>query len=315
MNQLIAIVGPTAIGKSRLAVYLASRYNGEIVNADSRQVYRFMDIGTAKPGPEDLALVPHHLINIINPDEDFSLAQYRQLANSAIKDIQKRERLPILVGGSGQYVWSILENWGLPGVPPDKELRRKMQEKAEREGTHVLYQELKMVDPEAARDIDPANLRRIIRALEVYRLTNVPFSQLRRKKEPEYRAMIIGLTTDRETLYRRIDARVNRMLETRLLSEIEGLVNMGYGFELPAMSSIGYKQIGMYLKGETTLSAAIQQTKFETHRFARQQYTWFKLNDERIGWFNIHGEGVEKKIMASSSHFLENTSRPQRLLR
>ena len=315
MNQLIAIVGPTAIGKSRLAVYLASQYNGEIVNADSRQVYRFMDIGTAKPDPEELARVPHQLINIINPDEDFSLAQYRQLANSAIKDIQKREKLPILVGGSGQYVWSILENWGLPGVPPDKELRRKMQEKAEREGTHVLYQELKMVDPEAARDIDPANLRRIIRALEVYRLTNVPFSQLRRKKEPEYRAMIIGLTTDRETLYRRIDARVNRMLETGLLSEIEGLVNMGYGFELPAMSSIGYKQIGMYLKGETTLSAAIQQTKFETHRFARQQYTWFKLNDERIGWFNIYGEGVEKKIMASSSHFLENTSRPQRLLR
>lgn len=314
MNQLIAIVGPTAIGKSKLALHLASQYNGEVVNADSRQVYRFMDIGTAKPGPEELALVPHHLINIINPDEDFSLAQYRQLANSAIKDIQKREKVPILVGGSGQYVWSILENWGLPGVPPDKELRRKMQEKAEREGTHVLYQELKMVDPAAARDIDPANLRRIIRALEVYRLTNVPFSQLRRKQEPEYRAMIIGLTTDREALYHRIDARVNWMLETGLLSEIEGLVNMGYGFELPALSSIGYKQIGMFLKGEITLSAAIQQTKFETHRFARQQYTWFKLNDDRISWFDIHGDGVEKKLMASSSRFLENASRPQRLL-
>jgi len=163
MNRLVAIVGPTASGKSRLALHLAQIFNGEIVSADSRQVYRHMDIGTAKPVPEELSLVPHHLINIVNPDEIFSLAQYQALAYEAIEGIQRRHKLPFLVGGSGLYIWSVLEGWKIPKVPPDSEFRRRLEEKAA-SGLEELYQELSRLDPEAARKIDPRNVRRVIRA-------------------------------------------------------------------------------------------------------------------------------------------------------
>jgi tRNA dimethylallyltransferase len=287
MNSLLAIVGPTGVGKSRLALRLAQAFGGEIVNADSRQICRYLDIGTAKPSPQERALVPHHLIDIVSPDENFSLAQYQQLALKAIDNIQQREKLPIVVGGSGQYVWSVVEGWGIPQVAPDPEFRQRLEERAARGGENELYEELRSVDPEAAERIDPRNVRRTIRALEVYQETETPFSQLQRKEAPPFNTLVIGLTIDREELYRRIDLRVDRMIEQGLVEEVKQLVSRGFSFDMPAISSIGYKQIALFLKGEITLAAAIQQTKFETHRLARQQYTWFQLEDSRIHWFDV----------------------------
>ncbi len=287
MNPLVVVVGPTGTGKSRLALHIAQTFTGEIVSADSRQVYRYMDIGTAKPTREELSLVPHHLINIVNPDENFSLAQYQQLAYEAINDIQQRNKLALLVGGSGLYIWSVLEGWGIPSVPPDLEFRHNMDTDVDQD---ELYQQLVRVDPAAAQRIDRRNVRRIIRALEVHRQTDTPLSQLQSKKAPPFHTLIIGLTTDRAELYRRIDLRVDGMIEQGLVTEVEKLIRMGYDFKLSSMSGIGYKQIGMFLKGELTLPDAIQQIKFETHRFVRHQYAWFHLNDNRIKWFDIQGK-------------------------
>jgi len=304
MNYLVAIVGPTGIGKSQLALRLARISNGEIVSADSRQVYRHMDIGTAKPGREELSLVPHHLINILNPDEDFSLAQYQELAYRVIDDIHQRNKLPILVGGSGMYVWSVLEGWGIPRVPPDLEFRHSLEEKAARVGKDKLYQELEEIDPVAAQRIDQRNVRRTIRALEVHRNTETPFPQLQYRKAPPFDTLIIGLTADRAELYRRIDLRVDEMLKQGLVAEVEKLMNMGYDFNMPAMSGIGYKQIGMFLNGELALAAAIQQIKFETHRFVRHQYNWFQLKDERIDWFDIQSR-LDSEITMLLTRFIQ----------
>ena len=308
MDNLVVIVGPTAVGKSKLALRLAQIFKGEIVSADSRQVYRYMDIGTAKPSPEELSLIPHYLINIVNPDENFSLAQYQKLAYRAINDIQGCRKLALLVGGSGQYVWSAIEGWGVPQVPPDLEFRHSLEEKAAQRGKEELYRELARVDPVAAQRIGPSNVRRIIRALEVYRSTGVPFSQLQQKKAPPFSVLMIGLTADRAELYRRIDLRVDAMMEQGLVAEMEKLLNMGYDPKLPAMSSIGYKQIGMFLKGETTLVEAIQQIKFETHRFVRHQYAWFRLKDERITWFDIDSDNKDSKIIALVAQFMRGST-------
>jgi len=305
MNHLVAIVGPTGIGKSRLALRLAQTFHGEIVNADSRQVYRHMDIGTAKPGPKELSLVPHHLIGIVNPDESFSLAHYQALTYQTIRDIQQRHKLPFLVGGSGLYVWAVLEGWKIPPVPPDLEFRQSLEKKAATTGANELYQELRKVDPNAAQKIDPRNVRRVIRALEVYQKTKTSFSQLQGKKAPSFNILIIGLTADRAELYRRIDLRIDEMIGQGLVAEVEKLVNIGYDFNLPAMSSIGYKQIGVFLKGELTLATAIQQIKFETHRFVRHQYAWFRPKDERIHWFDIKAQAYSD-IEATLTKFLGN---------
>ncbi len=299
MNRILAVVGPTGVGKSRLALDLAQAFDGEIVSADSRQVYRYMDIGTAKPSRQELSLIRHHLIDIVNPDEDFGLARYQQLAYEAIKDIQKRGKLAILVGGSGLYVWAVVDGWKIPKVAPDFKLRREL-ERLER---GELYAELAQVDPVAAQRIDPRNVRRIIRALEVYRGGEAPFSQLQLKAKPLSNVLIVGLTADRAELYRRIDLRVDEMIELGLVDEVKGLLDKGYNFSLPAMSGIGYRQIGMYLKGELTLASAIRQIKFETHRFVRHQYSWFRLKDDRIRWFDIEKE-TDSKLKTLVTRFI-----------
>lgn len=306
MNRLIAIVGPTAIGKSQLALRLAQTFNGEIVSADSRQAYRYLDIGTAKPSKQELSLVPHHLIDIVEPDADFSLAQYQTLAKKAIDDIKQRGKLPLLVGGSGLYVWSVLEDWGIPRVPPDIEFRHRLEKRAAEEGKDELFQELVQVAPDVAQRIDRNNVRRVIRALEIYKDTRLNFSSsLWHKETPSTNTFIIGLTVNRAELYRRIDLRVDEMIKLGLVTEVEKLVKMGYDFQLPAMSGIGYKQISSFLKDELTLPEAIQQIKFETHRFARHQYNWFRLKDDKIRWFDINGE-VDSLIAAAVTRFIND---------
>lgn len=289
MKHLIAIVGPTATGKSDLALSLARRFDGEIVSADSRQVYRYMDIGTAKPEPGELSLVPHHLINIVNPDDDFSLAQYQQLAYQSIDDIQLRGKLALLVGGSGLYVKAVLEGWGIPRVAPDPEFRHSLEERAKKGQAAELYKELSLIDPEAALRIDGRNTRRVIRGLEIANSRETTASGGPSNQPPPYKTLIIGLTAERGELYRRIDARVDRMIEAGLVEEVKKLMEAGYAMDLPSMSGIGYRQIGMYLNGSLNLEAAVYQIKTETHRLVRRQYNWFKLGDKRINWFDITG--------------------------
>jgi tRNA dimethylallyltransferase len=284
---MIAIVGPTAVGKSELALHLAQWFPVEIISADSRQVYRYMDIGTNKPTAADRASVLHHLIDVVEPDEDFSLATYHQLANEALKVIQQKGKLPLLVGGSGLYVWSLVEGWKIPQVPPDQKRRRRLEARAEQEGSRNLYQELQDIDPVAAAKINPSNVRRIIRALEIYYATGQTPSQLQHKEAPAFSVLIIGLTQERSELYRKIDGRVDKMIQRGLVEEIEQLVKKGYSSSLPSMSGIGYKQIGQFLRGEMTLPEAIDKIKYETHRLARHQYAWFRLSDSRIRWFDV----------------------------
>ena len=305
MNSLVAIIGPTAVGKTKLALSLAPDFNGEIVNADSRQVYRFMDIGTAKPNQADRDIIPHHLIDIVNPDEPFSLAVYKNLANNAIENIKLRGKIPFLVGGSGLYIWSVIEGWVIPEVPPNNQFRQRLENIASEKGIDTLFEELRKIDPLAATRIMPTNLRRIIRALEIYQATGSPPSQSRQKKPPPFSAMIIGLTTERKALYNMIDSRVDEMIANGLVNEVKDLEARGYGFNLPSMSSIGYRQIGLFLKGEMSLSEAVQQVKYETHQFARRQYTWFHSDDARIHWFDIYGN-IKTEIDNLLEAFLNN---------
>lgn len=307
MSQLLGIVGPTAVGKSQFGIQLAQAFDGEIVNADSRQVYRYLDIGTAKPTLQERAIVPHHVFDVVSPNENFSLAQYQQMATRAIDDIHQRGKLPIVIGGSGQYLWAVLEGWGVPRVAPNPEFRQEMQERADMGEGDRLHEELNAVDPEAAQRIDPRNVRRTIRALEVFNETETPISQLQRREAPPFNIFVIGLTADREELYRLIDLRVDRMIELGLVDEVKRLVSRGFDFNMPALSSIGYRQIGQFLRDELTLPGAIQQIKFETHRFARQQYTWFREEDTRIHWFDIQ-KTAPSELMGPLKKFLKGGS-------
>ena len=296
MRKLIAIVGPTATGKTALAVALARAIGGEIVGADSRQVYRRMDIGTAKPTPEERALVPHHLLDVVDLDEPFSLAQYLELATEALEDIWARGRQPLLVGGSGQYVWALLEGWTVPRLPPQRELRRPLEERAKRDGGEALHRELARVDAQAAAGIDPRNVRRVIRALEVFQATGRPISFWQEKAPPGWDALILGLTCTRDELYRRIDARVDAMMEAGLVDEVRGLLAMGYSPALPSMSGIGYREVCQHLAGELDLPTTVARIKAATHRLARQQATWFRRDDPRIRWIDVsEGEPFRKR--------------------
>ena len=300
-GPLIAIVGPTAVGKSELALRLAEEFGGEIVSADSRQIYRGLDIGTAKPTAEERQRVPHHLLDVVNPDEVLTLAQYQELAYAAIDDILARGKVPFLVGGTGLYIKAVVEGWSIPRVPPNERLRAELYRLAELEGPEALHARLREVDPAAAARIDPRNVRRVVRALEVYAETGRPISELQRRSPPPYRTLQIGLTMEREELYRRIDARVERMLERGLVEEVRGLIERGYGLDLPAMSGLGYREMGLYLRGEIGLEEAIRLIKRNTRRFVRHQYNWFRLDDPDIHWFDALSEPYDeiKELVAS----------------
>lgn len=275
-QALLAIVGPTAVGKTALAIRLAQCLHGEIVSADSRQIYRLMDIGTAKPTPAERAAAQHHLIDLIDPDEPFSLAQYQDLAFAAIGDITVRGCVPILAGGTGQYLAAVLEGWQMPRVAPQPELRARLEQEAAQSGAEALHARLQQVDPVAAAKILPGNLRRIIRALEVYESTGRPISEQQRMQAPPFRVLTLWLTLPTEALYRQIDERVDRMMATGLPDEVQSLITRGYDWELPALSSLGYRELRPLLEGSATLAEATQRLKYNTHAFARRQAAWFR---------------------------------------
>jgi len=313
-GPLIAVVGATASGKSALALRLARAFDGEIVGADSRQVYRGLDIGTAKPPAAEREQARHWLIDVADPDEEFSLGRYLDLARQALADIWSRGKRAFLVGGTGQYVWSLLEGWQVPRVGPDWALRRSLEERARREGSDALHRELAAVDPEAAARIDPRNVRRVVRALEVHRLTGRPLSSWRERLQPEFAALILGVDLPRSELYRRIDERAERMLAAGLVDEVRGLLARGYGPELPPLSGIGYRQVCQHLAGELSLAEATEKMKTETHRLARMQSTWFRRDDQRIHWLaageDLYGEA--ERLVEASLRSANSTTREER---
>lgn len=292
---LLVIIGPTASGKSAVGMALARRLDGEIVSADSMQVYRGMDIGTAKPSLGEQAEIRHHLIDVADPDEVFNAARYQELAGAAIADAASRGKLPIMVGGTGLYVDAVVRGFLFPDEGRNPAVRERLEREAQREaagagGAPALHARLALCDPEAAARIHPNDLRRIVRALEVFEVTGRPITELRRKHMPvnAYNARSFGLTMPREALAARIDARVDQMVAAGLVDEVRGLLRMGYDPEATAMQAIGYKEFAAYLAGQEGLDQAIDAVKLETRKYAKRQMTWFRKHDD-IAWIDVCG--------------------------
>ena len=284
MRRLVAVVGPTAAGKSALALALAKRFGGEIVNADSRQVYRAMDIGTAKPSPDTRALLPHHLYDIADPTDAYSLALYRRDALATLEDIWARGELAWLVGGTGQYVWALIEAWQVPDVAPQPDLRADLAAVAERDGPETLHARLRAVDPEAADRIDARNVRRVIRALEVHEVTGKPITAWQTKGVPDFDFRILGASCEEKELIWRINRRTEAMFASGLVDETQALLDAGVPPDASALSSIGYAEALREIRGEITRDKAIELTKRSTKRLARRQRQWFRPQDPRIAW-------------------------------
>ena len=285
---LVALVGPTAVGKSALAILLAERLPLEIVNADSRQVYRYMDIGTGKPTDEERARVPHHVFDVADPDDAFSLADYRRHAASAMDLVRARGNIPLLVGGSGQYVWSVVEGWHVPNVPPDPAFRQEMERYAALQGHSELHARLTRIDPEAGERIQATNVRRVIRALELHRGTGMLPSRIlwRRERVSTAGTLVLGLSLDSAELFARVDARIDTMVRCGFADEVRALLDRGYSPSLPSMSSIGYREMADCVGGASDLQAAVARIRRETRRLVRRQRAWFRAADERIIWLD-----------------------------
>lgn len=278
------IVGPTGTGKTALAIEVAQRLGAEIVNADSRQLYRGMDIGTAKPGKADLVRVRHHLIDVCSPGQPLDVAQFRELARGAIADIAARGRPVLIVGGSGLYL-RVLRYGIFSGPPAEPRLRRELLEAATQHGVEYLYEQLRTIDPASARRLEPRDLYRIVRAIEIFRLTGIPISRHQAShgfSQPEYSSLTIGLRTARQRLYGAIDQRLDAMVAAGLVAEVQGLLDAGYAPDKPPLSTIGYKHVAAHLRGEIGLEGAVQLAKRDTRRMAKRQMTWFRREPDII---------------------------------
>ena len=302
---LILIIGPTAVGKTELAIQLAERLNGEIVSADSRLFYHGMDIGTAKPTPQEQARVPHHLIDIAHPDEILSLAVFQQKAHEAIADIHTRNKMPFLVGGTGQYIRAVTEGWLPPEVQPDERLRVELEKMAEARGIYWLHEKLSTLDAAAAGKIDARNYRRTIRALEVILTTGKRFSEQRGQSESPYHLITVGLTRPRAELYERVDQRIEMMFASGFLEEVKSLLANGYSPALPTMSAIGYREGVKVVNGEWSEEQAKAEMRRITRVFVRRQANWFKEGDPNIKWFRVE-TGIIDKIESYLRSSLEN---------
>ena len=313
MEPVIVIVGPTASGKTSLSIELAKRINGEIISADSMQIYRYMDIGTAKPDADEISGIKHYLIDEIYPDEEFSVAKYRELAIKYINKIIKEGRHPVIAGGTGLYINSLVYNINFSETISDWPLREQLKKESEEKGSRYLHNKLMEIDPEAAVKIHENDIKRIIRALEVFKHTNKPISlhqQLSRLEPPPYNYLIFGLRMERARLYERIEKRVDIMFEQGLVNEVRKLQKMGYEKNITAMQGLGYKEIFAYLRGEATLDEAKFIIKRDTRHYAKRQLTWFKRL-ENIHWMDVDEDtNIEKLVkniefcIASSGIFL-----------
>jgi tRNA dimethylallyltransferase len=293
-DPLLVILGPTAVGKTQVALDLAERLGGEIVSADSRLFYRSMDIGTAKPTQAERERVPHHLIDVANPDEVWSLPVFQEAARQAIHEIHLRRRLPLLVGGTGQYIRAVTEGWLPPVQQPDPQLRAILEKWASEIGPFELHNRLAVIDPVAASNIQPQNVRRTVRALEVIFCTGEKFSIQRQRQVSPYSLLLVGLTRPRPELYARIDARIDAMLAAGFQDEVNGLISRGYSPDLPSLSAIGYREMIAYLSGKMTLEVAIVEMKRLTRQFVRRQANWFKPTDLDIHWFTVGPTTVDE---------------------
>jgi tRNA dimethylallyltransferase len=291
---LIAIVGPTCVGKTEISIQLAERLEGEIVSADSRLFYRGMDIGTAKPTQAELSRVPHHLIDVADPDQSWSLAVFQSAAQENVTQVNARGKLPFLVGGTGQYIWAVLESWTIPPHETDSRLRQVLQKWADQIGHDELHRKLTLLDPVAAETIDPRNVRRTIRALEVIFGTGRRFSDQKNKKTSPYRTLILGIRRSRTDLYARIDQRIDAMLADGLIDEVKNLLKKGYADDLPTLSAIGYREVIDYLKGRTTYGEAVMLIRRNTRVFVRRQANWFREDNPQIHWFDAEPGVVDQ---------------------
>lgn len=303
---LVAIVGPTASGKTAAACELAMRIGAEIISADSMAIYRGMDIGTAKPSPEELQCAPFHMIDVVDPDEPFTVSDFQEQATGIIDRLLSDGKTPLLVGGTGLYVKSVIDGLNIPGPGPDLKLRAELEKLAEENGRQFLHDKLAAVDPITAERLHPNDLKRVIRALEVYKQTGVPMSKTIEETKPQSsrypNAIQFGLKMDRALLYERINKRVDILIEMGLVEEVEGLLEKGYDVDLPSMQGLGYKEIAGYIKGEYDLDSAVELLKRSTRRFAKRQFTWFRA-DSRIDWIDVDNTSpsevaslIEKKL-------------------
>ena len=295
----MAIVGATATGKTSLGIELALRLNGEIVNADSRLFYRGMDIGTAKPTQNERRGVEHHLINILDPWSAFSLSDFLREARAAIADIEKRGKLPIIVGGSGQYIWGLLEGWEVPEIPPNLGLRNELETQLRDEGIESLQRRLESTRAKNVDKVEILNPRRLVRAIERAVATGDAMGGASKAVEPPYDALVIGLTAPRELLHERVAQRVDQMFASGWKDEVEHLMESGVKSELPSMSAIGYRQLVEHINGDTTWETVREQVLIGNHRLIGQQHNWFKPRDNRIGWVDITGDDYSENVMSS----------------
>lgn len=286
MKTLVAIVGPTAVGKSEVALKVAERINGAVISCDSMQVYRGMDIGTAKPSLEDRQRIPHFLIDVVEPDQDFTVVQYQKLALKAITEVQGQGMVPMLVGGTGLYYQAVVDGYNFAQHEDARAIRKILEERVAREGLPELYRELSAVDRKSATAISPMDERRIIRALEVYYVTGKPISEQAKRSDGMFNLAAYGLTRQRQELYHRIEERVDQMIEGGLLKEVRRLVESGIGLHHTAMQGIGYKEMCWYLEGLISFEEAVRIIKRESRRYAKRQLTWFR-RDPRIKWFDL----------------------------
>lgn len=287
MEKVIVIIGPTAVGKTSISIDIAKQFNGEVINGDSTQVYRNLNIGTAKITEEDKEGVVHHLMDILEPNENFSVADFQYLVRKKITEINKRGKVPIIVGGTGLYVQAVLFDYEFSEATSNEKLRKELEEFVQENGNDVLHERLAAIDPISAQNIHVNNVRRVIRAIEVYEDTGIPFSEyiLKQKKEMLYDATIIGLTMDREKLYERINLRTDIMMESGFLKEVEELYEY-LPRECQSLHSIGYRELYDYVEGKLPLEDSIEVIKQHTRRYAKRQLTWFR-NKLDVNWFDV----------------------------